>query len=334
MKTQAKNQKKAHADKNLIEKQFDRIFDSHLTTTLKYGFCIFISQALISCGPNNLNSNSHSSPFVTVAGDLASDGDAANNNGIVNGTPVSVLDTIAQSTVSIMNDEQILCTGTLISTSIVITAAHCNLSNPSNNYYVGFSIEVPNGSNEVQKRKVLKQIIHPRFAALTPKEMANENLKDLNDVSLVLFEGAAPANYQPVWLLQDPRYLFKGQQLTVAGYGLTKGFPKIEYANSLMKANFTIASTDYARTEFVIFDNSGKATCRGDSGGSAYLNYKGRMILAAVTSRSLTAKTANTCNGGSVHSSIPGNLAFINFAVKQLNEFKATYTENIFSLLQ
>lgn len=309
---------------------------------------IIVSAGFVSCAPNlanNKNSNIKNNSISINDFDSKNSLEGNTNSGIIKGAPVSVIDKISRSTVAIFKNDSLMCTGTLINSSMIITASHCNLTNPDFDYYVGFSLMLPNENIKIEKRKILKQIRHPRFLSLTLHEMADENFKDLADISVALFEGEAPVNYEPALLLQDSKYLFEGQSVSIAGFGLINSstYPdKFEYASQLMKINVLIKDPKYGKTEFTIKDPAGKGVCEGDSGGPTFIptsvmdsntKRQNKLVLAGVTSRSITLSGHQRCNGGFVQVSIPAHLEFIKKSIKSLNEYRLKLKNDIYMAL-
>ncbi|MCX7674889.1 MAG: serine protease [Bdellovibrionaceae bacterium] len=219
------------------------------------------------------------------------------NPGIVGGKPVSSEDPVARSTVALYlvgtgYRVQTFCSGTLVTSRHVITAAHCIVNAAEDlgiqprefiNYVrVGFGNTVASHlqSTEVRFAAIKEYYIHPDFR---PKMESF----DFPDLAVLELQSAAPANYQPVPLASD-RYLQKNQTITVAGFGLIRRGLFTEPTTRLQKTNLTIANPDFSSTHFTHRFNLTDGVCSGDSGGPVYVEVApGQLALLGVISWSI-----------------------------------------------
>lgn len=168
----------------------------------------------------------------------------------------------------------ILCTGTLISSRVVLTAGHCFPGNPA-----AGSIRVNTGNDlSGPSYEVESYGVHPDFCG--DLEACSEDIHDL--AYLVLAEPIATS--AEVLLDQDDwdASMFVGASVTLVGYGAT------EDGSSGTKLEVTTEITSFSSTghEFRA-GGDGKDSCQGDSGGPAFVIVDGRLLLAGVTSRGL-----------------------------------------------
>ncbi|WP_413558566.1 S1 family peptidase [Bdellovibrio sp. HCB209] len=236
---------------------------------------------------------------------------------ITGGSVVEPNSQMALRTVGIFNVKTAnACTGTLITKDIVVTAGHCVVSKKED-LIVIFETQFPNKVGQTDKlnpqniRTIKTMVLHDDF-----KNMDEEG-GDYGDIGVIKLDSPAPENYLITPLLRDETLLRKDDTVTLAGYGYSYEESKVTdrndpdlpaalaegrgYCNNyktkcflqivkgdgqLREVQVTIAGL---RTKDMILNESyQKATCRGDSGGPAFIEINGKTVLAGVTSRTLT----------------------------------------------
>lgn len=237
------------------------------------------------------------------------------DSSIVGGEEVSELDPIAASTVFIF-DRQVgaLCTGTLISENLVLTAAHCTNSNPKA-LVIGFGTQLPTDKDEhMELRLVIAGQTHPDWEKLTDSKKYN-----WGDLALLRFDGPLPEGAQPASLLSNAKSLKNGMRVTLAGYGVIDMVKDVS-SDSLRKVDVVLTEKNYSKTELLFEQYQGKGACHGDSGGPALATSKGKLVVVGVTSRAATEAGGRNCLEGSIYTSVAAHLNWIKKAAKELNE--------------
>lgn len=246
------------------------------------------------------------------------------DSAIVGGTAVADNDAIAASTVGLASENMgVFCTGSLIASNVIITAAHCAIATDE-------PMQVTFGTVEStqQKRNVLKGIITKAYANHLQKEqdaqgdrekmMAAAMEKNQGDIALFIFEGNAPAGFRAADIVAKQSQLTKDASVTLAGFGATTMTPFPSSPGKLLKANVKLSDPTYSETEVLFKQDQGRGACHGDSGGPAFLNVNGKVLLFGVTSRSATLSGGSTCLEGSIYTNIVSHMAWIRSAVQQL----------------
>jgi hypothetical protein len=346
---------------------------------------ILLSSVLVfaACG-KNLNSSQ-----------LSNTGSSA---GIIGGQDVVAGDELATSTVALYDFEKgALCTGTLLSDSILLTAAHCVVDSKASTLVLMFGTDlqssqetrkvqrflttktygtylqqvdtIQNDPELIKKSEEMKKLIaddvkiqavideinaladaepdltmeDPRVVAAlekieTLKEenaaikakgleikaiidviMAKlETLKDIGDVAIVKFSGGLPAGYKPAKLMRNKSDLVNGMDVVLAGYGISDGIAK-SGAGVLRKTQLKLSDANYSNTEVRFDQRSGTGACHGDSGGPAFAKVRGETLVFGVTSRGSEDKD-DTCGVFAIYTSIPGEIAFVDQAIAELNK--------------
>lgn len=157
------------------------------------------------------------------------------------------------------------CTGTIISSNVVLTAAHC--------LTIGIqAITVQVGNNSYQ---AVKYAYHPKYN-LNPSPISEYNY-DRNDIGLILINGTFAEKPMPIITSQVAR---KGETLIVAGYGQDENGG---YASTLKAAYMKVKNS--VSSGFVMaYDDTHTNVCFGDSGGPAFGYVNGVLGVYGVTS--------------------------------------------------
>jgi hypothetical protein len=137
---------------------------------------------------------------------------AAPEAAVVGGQEIAMGSPLALSTVGIYEKEiGYICTGTLITSNLVLTAGHC-VDPKAKDLNIYFSEKIK-GAPAERVRKVVASVVHPNYST----EM---KAKDMGDIAILKFEGDVPSEYAPAKLMGDASKLFNGRDVFVAGYGL------------------------------------------------------------------------------------------------------------------
>ena len=198
---------------------------------------------------------------VPISNDSAAEVSTMNHDGsnqtpimfkrIVNGTQTN-----QHESVGIVNNQ---CSGTLIAPNAVLTAAHCVGG-------VGETFEVGGRTYQVQQT-----VVHPDYQS-----------RDIDLAVMILSEdvvGVTPSEINRT----DPQI---GQMLTLVGFGAT-GTPTAGHDGSFGVKHVGQTPIDKLTNDTVewTYDNASESnTAPGDSGGPAFIEINGKLVIAGVTS--------------------------------------------------
>lgn len=186
------------------------------------------------------------------------------------------------------------CTGTLVAANVVVTAAHCARQGCSGErIFIGRDVDRPQDGRIV---RVAGGADHPDHARRRPH----------GDVTVLILDedvtGVAPRAFAPADGLRGEK------SIRIVGYGTvdvagTMGYGVRRMVDVPLVSGQLVAGQE-AGTEFAAGKEFlEKDSCRGDSGGPAYVERDGAWLLMGATSRAIPGRRA--CGDGGIYTSVP-----------------------------
>lgn len=190
-----------------------------------------------------------------------------------------------------------ICSGTLITPNVFLTAAHCtlfytqDLAPEGDVAYVSFDQSIPFGSltsNKTELLPVAHVVSNPNY---------NPSQGDSGDIGVLILErsvrGVTPATLPACGLLAQlvAQNGLKTATFTNAGYGLQDrvvggGLPFFQDLNPIPRmfsfSSFNSLNGGYLRLSQNPSTGNG-GTCFGDSGGPNFLTVNGKQLIVAIT---------------------------------------------------
>jgi hypothetical protein len=191
-----------------------------------------------------------------------------------------------------------ICSGTLISPNVFLTASHCtvffenDLAPLGYKAFVSFDSQIPFGalsSNQTKLIPVTQVVSNPNF---------NQAQSDTGDIAVLLVRandtsGITPAQLPPAELLDQlsTKNGLKSAVFTPVGYGLqnrvTGGGPPFFQDRNPVPRMFAFSGFNALNKTFLRLSQNpavgNGGACFGDSGGPNFLDYNGARLLVAIT---------------------------------------------------
>lgn len=204
--------------------------------------------------------------------------------------PGELRSTVALATRDSRGVYKTFCSGTLVSSNTVLTAAHCYRHSDQENVFVVFGLDLKSANLMAQPAR--DWVIHELWDEGSLEE---KDPRDTHDIALLKFVGEMPATHKAAKILTDDSMVKRNTQIMVAGYGFEKesmeqdqnGWPEMPSGEGVLRsARVKVADPHFSATE-VLTNEIQAGTTSADSGGSAFLRRGPHYYLWGVTSRGL-----------------------------------------------
>lgn len=218
-------------------------------------------------------------------------------------------------------DRESVCTGTVISDQVILTAAHCVEGVAPGDIQAHF--QTSSGCPVNQARNMIigieKSVIHKKFDG-TPQS--------LSDLALLYLEEKAPTDQERLPILEKNEKLTSDQVLLI-GFGITAETKKDSQILRRINKSFEKDISPRGRALLVDQRKSGGGFCRGDSGAPIIGEIWGEPHIVGVNSANVGIEAGTECQTLSIALSAPEFSGWIHRNQKKLDS--STWISRLFS---
>lgn len=251
--------------------------------------------AMVSTGCGHPDDQAHSDLKI-LRGELVKD---SQNDERRRSTVALTTDTKSKRGV-LLDLKKSFCTGTIISKTVIVTAAHCLqtmegrsgkkgglIFGKDENYLISFDTQVNRDGTWIRAKKVIPHPDWDPAATLNPMGSTAPHDIGLVILSEEIPQGARPAKIADANLdLESDEKSFlwfkKKTPIYLAGYGVTKRRSKPD-TGTLRQVTVKLSKVNKQKKQIKV-GKFLKGACAGDSGGPAYVKVGNELQLAGATS--------------------------------------------------
>ncbi|MGE5086853.1 MAG: S1 family peptidase [Bacillota bacterium] len=210
---------------------------------------------------------------------------------VFGGATVKATDPIFSSAVGIYNKETgSTCSGVLLSSRLVLTAAHCLTEDRSNiRLFFGADVSV------APTRRIADGVRHPEYRD-------DSTGSHRHDLAIIKIRGSAPEGFAPAKFLENIDALENMAPTWVAGYGTMDA--KLDVGIGILrKTILPISDVNFSPSEISLMQSRDFGVCVGDSGGPSYI-FVGDQAYVWGIAQKVYSYGGNVCMFGSAYTRV------------------------------
>ncbi len=199
-----------------------------------------------------------------------------------------------------------MCTATLVTPDVAVTAAHCaELSGPNDQFYVGYDLF---SATQADLFSISEAIVHPDYDAYS---------QNPRDVAVLLLDEPL-TSVDPIPLNETPMTnSWIGDWFHYVGFGVDDQYGG---NNSGYKRETDIQVNEVYNLEYIHY-TPGTNTCSGDSGGPGLADLDGQWYVAGINSSVFPVQGGqDACHGAGYQMRVDAEMTFFNQYVQSTGD--------------